>query len=91
VSFQYANCNRECDCCDALPACTQHDAVLYREEIAEVERLVAEQHPPKMVHVCTCDTALEERVFGLEADLHELRQQFDHILAFFNRVAQGLD
>ena len=89
MSFQYANCNRECDCCDALLACTQHDAVLYREEMAEVERLVAEQHPPKTISGAMGD--IEERLQGIEERIDELVAILEKVIAFFNRMAQGLD
>ena len=77
MSFQYANCNRECDCCDAQDSCQQHDAILYRDEKAEVEELVREQHPPEII-IGTVAGDLEERITTREDFVNKFAAAIHH-------------
>lgn len=90
MSFQYAQCNRECDVCDAQLTCALPAAQSYREECAEVENLVREQHP-SLTPRHESSINHEDRLLALEEEVCSLRDEFDRVIAFFNRMAQGLD
>jgi hypothetical protein len=87
MTTQIPNCNRDCDCCEAVMTCPNPEAAAERELMATPER----RGDPRICDECMCHDGHGHRIAELEQTVSRIEGLLFGLAAFFERAGAGDD